>query len=440
MRFASLIILLAGILLGVAGCGLFFFWWWRRTRRQLCEQLYAIVPPVTGDSHEQQVRLDGLFYRLRDYVRGAEHRLDHLQQQHDRLIAVLGGMVEGVIAVDVDSRVLFANESAGEMLGFDSERATGRPLLALVREQGLHQLLQDTLVEAKPLQAEVELSLTAPRVVSVIGAPLPPSASSARSASVAARSVRPASDGVVLVLEDVTELRRLETLRRDFVANVSHELKTPLSAIKGYAETLQQGALEDVDVRQHFVEKIGEEADRLSRLILDLLSLARIEAGREAFELSDVALESAVAACVDRHRSVAREGGVQLVVKPPESPVHVLADEEAVRQILDNLVVNAIRYTPGEGAVELHWYQEGNEAVLHVRDSGIGISAEDQVRIFERFYRVDKARSRELGGTGLGLSIVKHLTQFFGGAVGVSSQPGEGSDFWVRLPVAGRNV
>jgi two-component system phosphate regulon sensor histidine kinase PhoR len=253
--------------------------------------------------------------------------------------------------------------------------------------------------------------------------------------------------GAVLVLHDTSHLRRLERLRQDFVANVSHELKTPLSVIKACVETLIEGAADDPAYRGSFLERIAEQADRLHALILDLLSLARIEAGTEAFAFQDVPLGAAVTDCLERHR--ARAQGLQLVLEatPPEGPAGELsaestqplsawADEEAVNQILDNLIDNALKYTPAGGRIRVAWRAEDGEVCLEVEDTGIGIPEQDLPRIFERFYRVDKARSRELGGTGLGLSIVKHLVSAMHGSVRVASQLGRGTTFAVRLPRA----
>jgi two-component system phosphate regulon sensor histidine kinase PhoR len=250
----------------------------------------------------------------------------------------------------------------------------------------------------------------------------------------------------VLVLHDTSDLRRLERLRQEFVANVSHELKTPLSVIKACIETLLEGAVDDPEHRGPFLEKIDEQADRLHALILDLLSLARIESGAEAFDFQSVPLAPVVAACLEAHRARAEARSLRLEAVPPgaddihagpaDSPAEVSAwaDEEAVRQILDNLVDNALKYTPAGGLVRVRWRTEEGQACLEVEDTGIGIPEQDLPRIFERFYRVDKARSRELGGTGLGLSIVKHLVQAMHGTVRASSQVGEGTTFAVRLP------
>jgi two-component system phosphate regulon sensor histidine kinase PhoR len=239
-------------------------------------------------------------------------------------------------------------------------------------------------------------------------------------------------------MHETTELRRLESLRRDFVANVSHELKTPLCSIKAYAETLRNGALNDREASVTFVERIMEQSDRLHHLILDMLSLARIESTQQVFEIEPIAVQEAVDACVDSHQAAAAAKQIMLVAESQHQGCFVRADQEGLREILDNLVDNAIKYTPEGGRVTIRWRAttDGKMASIEVEDTGIGIPVEELSRVFERFYRVDKARSRELGGTGLGLAIVKHLAQSFGGGVSATSESGRGSRFTVELPLA----
>jgi two-component system phosphate regulon sensor histidine kinase PhoR len=244
--------------------------------------------------------------------------------------------------------------------------------------------------------------------------------------------------GAVLVLHDVTEMRRLERVRQEFVANVSHELKTPLSVIVACAETLQNGAMDDADNRGKFLERIATQSQRLLTLIVDMIDLARIESGAEQFTRDEVSIDGAVHACIERHQERARAKNQRLEAVPPaQAPpggVTAWTDPDALSQILDNLVDNAIKYTPAEGVIQLHWWSEDSRVVVEVRDTGIGIPENELPRVFERFYRVDKARSREMGGTGLGLSIVKHLVQAMAGTVRVASQPGQGTSFTVVLP------
>jgi two-component system phosphate regulon sensor histidine kinase PhoR len=243
--------------------------------------------------------------------------------------------------------------------------------------------------------------------------------------------------GVVLVLQDVTELRRLEHLRQEFVANVSHELKTPLAAIKACAETLQDGAIDRPEVNREFTMKIEHEADRLNDLIVDMLRLAKIESGHEPVDLATVSLQETTADCVQRHLASAKRKDVKLVIETSDPALAVRADRDGVLTILDNLVDNALKYTDAGGLIKLKWTELGKDTIqIDVADNGAGIPDEHQSRVFERFYRVDQARSRELGSTGLGLAIVKHLSQSFGGTVSLDSQPGKGSTFRVSLPKA----
>jgi two-component system phosphate regulon sensor histidine kinase PhoR len=342
-----------------------------------------------------------------------------LRTGSERLETVLAGMNEGVIAMDERHRVLFANVAAGRLLGFSTEHSEGRKLLENVRSHELDQLVAATLAVGRAKHIRIDVG-TPTRNVNVTASAMPGSP----------------CPGVVLVMRDDTELRRLESVRQEFVANVSHELKTPLSSIKAYAETLRRGAMDDQDNRLRFVTQIEQQADRLQQLIMDMLSLARIETGKEAFDIEAVDLDTVVQASLDYHRPTADAKRIALVSEPWSEAVQVKADAEGVRQILDNLIDNSIKYTPENGQITVRWSIRESTVLIDVDDTGIGISPEDHPRLFERFFRVDKARSRELGGTGLGLSIVKHLAMFFGGSVRVNSQPGKGSTFTVTLPLA----
>ncbi|MGO8898359.1 MAG: sensor histidine kinase, partial [Isosphaeraceae bacterium] len=240
----------------------------------------------------------------------------------------------------------------------------------------------------------------------------------------------------VLVFHDVTDLRRLERMRQDFVANASHELKTPLASIKAYTETLIDWALHDETVNRRFLDRIDEQVDRLNLLILDMLSLARLDSGQEFFEHGPLSLIPALESCLEAHRGRAEAKDLSLTFDAGslDGETLVLADEEAIRQIFDNLIDNAIKYTPLGGQVRLACSLAVDVVSVEVADTGIGIPRDELPRIFERFYRVDKARSRELGGTGLGLSIVKHLISSIGGQISVTSRPGSGSRFTVKIP------
>jgi two-component system phosphate regulon sensor histidine kinase PhoR len=381
-----------------------------------------------------------------------------LEQDRQQLRAILGGMVEGVVALDANQRILFANERAGRLLEFNVPLAVGRKLWEVVRQRALQDTVRDVLNGPEPCHGELEWDGTAAKRLTVHAAPLPGSP----------------PRGAVLVIHDTTELRCLERVRQEFVANVSHELKTPLSVIKACVETLVDGAVDEPQHRGRFLGQITEQADRLHALILDLLRLSQIESGAEVFEFGAVRLAPLVTACLQRWQAQAESKNQRLEAVPPlmapsgaasecragaivsavapdlptataaaippalaSQDVMAWADEEAVGQVLENLVENALKYTPAGGRISVRWWAENGQACLDVADTGIGIPEQDLPRIFERFYRVDKARSRELGGTGLGLAIVKHLVQAMHGTVQATSQSGQGTTFHVRLPRAG---
>ena len=355
--------------------------------------------------------------RFNEMSRRLVEQINHVDAERQHLRAILGGMAEGVVGIGPGQRVVFANEAAGQMLDFVPTDVVGRPLYEVIRQPAVQALIDASLASGKSQREDLELAKPAPRHLKIHVAPL----------------AKAGDSGAVLVLNDTSELRRLERLRHEFVANVSHELKTPLSVMKTCVETLQDGAADDPNMRGLFLHQIAEGADRLYALILDLLSLARIESGNEVFDYDDVAVDESVEACIERHRPRAEAKGMTLEAIP-SAPATVWADAEALGQILDNLVDNAVKYSQAGGSVRVGWRLDADVVTLFVEDNGPGIPERDLNRIFERFYRVDKARSRELGGTGLGLSIVKHLAQTMGGSVEAASQMGRGSTFTITLP------
>jgi two-component system phosphate regulon sensor histidine kinase PhoR len=243
-----------------------------------------------------------------------------------------------------------------------------------------------------------------------------------------------APSGAVLVLHDITEIRRLERARRDFVANVSHEFRTPLASIQGFAETLLSGALDDRDNRVRFLEIIRDQAIRLGRLTSDLLELAQIEAGKLTLEPRALSWEELVTPCLESLRLRASEKPIEVAAEYAPDLPPLVGDLGALQRVLQNLLDNALRYTPRGGRIAVRVSAEPGGSVLEVADTGIGIPRSEQGRIFERFYRVDPARSRDLGGTGLGLAIVKHLVELHGGRIEVESEVGRGTTFRVHLP------
>ena len=335
------------------------------------------------------------------------------------LTAVLDGMAEGIWVTDARGLVVRHNDALRRMLQPPGE-VVGRKPLELVRHEGLHAAVERACRASETSELELTVEGLFPRTLLVRVAPL-------------GRDL----PGSCAVFHDVTELRHLEKVRTDFVANVSHELRTPITAIRGYAETLQAGALGEPEVAARMVEIIHRQSERLSELVEDLLELSRIESREVQLEREPVALATAARRALDTVRPKAEGKRQQLWLDVPPG-LTARGDARAVEQVLLNLLDNAVKYTPAGGRVELLARAEGpaGACVVRVRDTGVGLEAKHLARIFERFYRVDKGRSRDMGGTGLGLSIVKHLVGAMGGEVRVESAPGAGSTFTVVLPAA----
>ncbi|QEG22125.1 HAMP domain-containing sensor histidine kinase [Mariniblastus fucicola] len=389
------------------------------TARKIGEGVYEGMPKIHHQEDEWG-ELAEAFQQMQSELRRRESRLVENSQ---RLEAVLSSMIEGVLALKPNGEVMLANGAACRMLSIEREKLQGRMLDEVVRIPELWQAVQKSQRDRTFSKAEFKTIGDSSRTLKV-------------RVSMLADEEKP---GVAVVLHDVTELRQLETMRQDFVANVSHELKTPLASIKAYAETLRMGALHDENKNVQFLEQIEFQADTLNQQIQDLLQLARVESGEKTFSISDIDVNLI---CETLHRqfldaALGRHLELHLQLDQP-SPM-ARCDVEAIETVVKNLVINAIHYTPEGGRVSISTKAEGRWVVVSVADTGIGIAKEQQARVFERFYRVDKARSRDMGGTGLGLAIVKHLTQAFGGSVTLDSQLGKGSKFHVRLPRS-RNV
>lgn len=335
--------------------------------------------------------------------------------------AVLSSMFEGIIVTDARGRILLMNPSIRKFFLVDAAPEGKRPL-EILRNTAVQDMV-DRLLEGKQRLIRDEIRINRPQelVFQINGVPV-----------MRGRDL----GGVILVFHDITEVRRLEKIRQDFVANVSHELRTPIASIKGYAETLLEGALENITERREFVNIIYQDSNRLAFLIDDLLDLARIESGMMTMEFAAVDLEPLVLRTIGILDKTIREKKLSLRVDIPGGLPQVAADEKRLSQVLLNLLDNAVKYTPDGGAVTVRAAVKERFVQIDVVDTGIGIPEKDLPRIFERFYRVDKGRSRELGGTGLGLSIVKHIVLAHGGDVWVESLLAQGSTFCFTLPQA----
>jgi two-component system, OmpR family, phosphate regulon sensor histidine kinase PhoR len=357
-------------------------------------------------------RLGSAFNRMSEELR---ERLDALARERDEREQILAHMSDGVALLDGGNRIVHCNHSLAEILGAPRPATPGTPLAEFVRAPEIEDLLRRVRGERRALAADLRLWSPRPRFVRAGVTPLDA-----------------AGDDLLLVLHDLTEAETVNRMRQEFVANVSHELRTPLTSLRGYAETLLDGGLEDVEHREQFVRVIRDQAERLQALVDDLLSLAALERPeaeprRERFDLR-VLLEDHVAA----ERPRATRAGLELALESGP-PLELDADRARIAQVVANLLDNALKYTE-RGGVTVRAGEAGGRAWCEVRDSGPGIPEDDLPRIFERFYRVDKTRSREKGGTGLGLSIVKHVLTLHGGEVSVRSEPGAGSTFRFELP------
>ena len=352
--------------------------------------------------------LDG----LADSLSGS---LKKLESERDRLEAILETMADGVLVIGSDGRIELASSSLRTMLGI-SESITGKLPSECIGDQALLDLLAQVAESRAPASIEIEALGLLSRRVRVRAAPL---------------SGGKNEGGVVAVLSDVTELRRLETLRRDFVANVSHELRTPIAAIRAATETLEAGAIEQPEEAREFVGIVARHGERLHRLVEDLLDLSRIEAQRVDLRLVRIDLQELLDQIVELNRPSAERADVTLRVET--EPLTVVADRRALEQILANLVDNAIKYAPGAEIVLTGKATDGGVSI-GVHDTGPGIAPHHLARLFERFYRIDTGRSRALGGTGLGLSIAKHLTEAMRGRITVESEVGRGTVFTVWMP------
>jgi two-component system phosphate regulon sensor histidine kinase PhoR len=401
----------------------------RRVRRMVgfAAALAAGAPPPLMGA-ERNDDLGVLEAQLAEMASQIQVTLAAMRVERERLEAILRGMIEGVLVTDLDGRVVLLNARARELLAVPPALdPTGRPLIELVRDPGLAEIPRLLAAGDAVVSREIALGGGSGRWLQVNGARL--------------SAEHGVPFGLLLVLHDVSELRRLETVRRDFVANVSHELRTPLTAIKGYAETLLGPAGERRDTALRFLQVIDRHSERLGRLIDDLLTLSDLEFGRTPLRRRPVD----VAATIDDVGQMlgdraARRGLTMTTAVAPDLPP-VDADADRLHQVLIDLVDNAIKYTPDGGSITIGAgpaMLPGTPAVeLTVADTGIGIPSQDLPRLTERFFRVDKARSRELGGTGLGLAIVKHLVQAHGGQLAIESTLGQGTTVRVALPAAG---
>jgi two-component system phosphate regulon sensor histidine kinase PhoR len=345
-------------------------------------------------------------------------RITTMARERAHTDAILGGMVEGIVLVNSAGRLVLTNPAVRAMLRLPEGGADGHYLEA-VRHPAINALLGETLSAGTDARAEVQLDISPRRTFVAHAVPV----------------AREQGGGAVLVLHDITDFRRADQMRRDFVANVSHELRTPLTAIRGYVEALLDAPPPEDQARQ-FLEIIGRHSLRMERLVRDLLRLAKLDAGQEPLDRMSCSLPATIAAvCHDMQPQIdARRLVVETQVAPDAESIS--ADPAKLHDILRNLIENAIHYSPEGGIVDVATRRAQNDVEVTVADRGPGIPIDDLPRIFERFYRVDRSRTRDPGGTGLGLSIVRHLVELHGGGVTGANRDGGGAIFTLRLPAA----
>lgn len=426
-------VLLAGLLAVFAIAGLISY-----------RVAYGITRPIELVTRVAQ-QITNLNYKSRVHIRKRDEigqlgqainrMADSLQLQMNRILenesrlkSVLENMVSGVIMIDRDGRIALLNRSAEEILGFSSQELLGKKYDEAKQQYEFTQLIQECIEIREHIREEMIFYYPSERILEIHLIPLSPAEEEWA--------------GMLIVLHDITAVRRLERMRSEFVANVSHELKTPIAAVKGFAETLLAGALNDKETARSFLQIIFDESERLNRLIGDILELSKIESKRIPLQFSPVHLHTFVSNCLNVMNTEALKKSIELDMQVPED-IYMEADEDRLRQILINLLSNGINYTPEGGKVRVKAEQiisggegaEPDHVRLTISDTGIGIPKKDLPRIFERFYRVDKARSRSSGGTGLGLSIVKHLVELHKGTIRVESEVGMGSKFIIDLPI-----
>lgn len=335
--------------------------------------------------------------------------------------AILASMAEGVLAVDDQMRITFCNQALARLAGTRMP-VSGTPLIELLRDSSLQETLSEVIRTGEPAKRHLQIPAANAHSFEVQAAPL-------------LSGNQPGDKpGAIAILHDITDLERLENVRKDFVANVSHEFRTPLAAIAGYAETLLDGALEDQDNKRRFVEIIRSNATRLNSIASDLLTLSELQAGPGPQNTEQVPIGDAIESALT---TIAAEAALRKVAleRGPIENVMVLGSRYRLEQALVNLLANAVKFNRAEGKVRVETKRNGTEISILVSDTGVGIPSQDLPRIFERFYRVDKARSRQVGGTGLGLSIVRHIVERMNGRVSATSQLGKGSVFTITLPL-----
>lgn len=419
LLYATIIALLVTAVLGVALA---------RTITGPIEELTSRASRMALGDFNQSVRIQSedeigqLGHAFNYLTKRLKETLGEISAEKRKMEAVLTHMADGLVALAPNAQVLLLNPAAATMLGLDREKALGSDAKDWLARFGLDPAMSQVLDRGETVTQQIDLPGTG-RVVRADLAPL--------------FSDEGATTGVVVVLHDVTEQENLERMRRDFVANVSHELRTPLTTIRSYVETLLDGAANDPQVRQRFLQVTADEANRMSRLVADLLDLARIDSGRITWHFGPMRLDGLAEEVVGTLAVQAQAKGINLTGDWPPNLPQVQADRDRLKQVFLNIITNSLNHTPAGGTVSVALRRRADLVEVRITDTGHGIAAEDLPRIFERFYRTDKARSREAGGTGLGLSIAREIVQAHGGEIQLTSELGKGTTVRFTVPTRG---
>ena len=417
---AALVAIVIGLL-----AALFFAQRLARPLRSMAQASLAIAAGeferrVPADSADEVGALGRAFNMM---GRRLAKEVGTIRRERRELHAILGGMVEGVIAVDADERIVLMNDAAGRIVDMRPEEAAGRPLGEVLQLPQVPATLADAIATGEAVAADLDLERDGGvQAIRLHASPLAGDPG--------------AHGGIVLVLEDVTDRRRSDAVRRDFIANASHELKTPVAVIRGLIETILEDPEMEASTRRGFLERVLRQSDRLGGVVAEMLSLSRLESDGFRLDAAPHDIRDPLGEALDDAAPLAAGSRVTLDVKMPDEPLLVRGPSAAVRRIAGNLIDNAIKYSEPEASVLVRAYRIGDKVELAVTDHGAGIPLDKQARVFERFYRVDEGRAREVGGSGLGLAIVKHLVQSMGGEVEIDSRPGAGSTFRVAWPQA----
>ncbi|MEJ8547270.1 two-component system histidine kinase PnpS [Brevibacillus borstelensis] len=391
------------------------------------EEITRVARNITQREYESRVRIKAndeigqLATAINFMASSLEQQMYEISENQQRLSGVLTNMTSGVIFISEQRRIMLVNPAVERLLGTSANDLIGKLHIEAGKSFGLSQYIDRCLDRGEKFRQEVHIYYPQERILEVNFAPY--------------INFKGEAKGVVVVLHDFTEVRRLEKMRSDFVANVSHELRTPITSIKGFTETLLDGAMQDEETCRNFLQIISDESERLYRMIRDILDLSKIEQKRISLNMVQVDVQDLISSTVALLQDQAQRKQISITLPKAEARITLTTDKDCLQQIILNLVTNAVVYTPEGGAISLELRQDSRHVQIQVTDTGIGIPEQDLPRIFERFYRVDKARSRDSGGTGLGLAIVKHLVESLHGQITVKSVEGKGSTFTVTLPV-----